>query len=257
VIRIAHLSDIHFGDENGAAVAAAAERLRGAPPTLTVISGDITRWGERNEFAAAKAWIETLPAPVFVTPGNHDAPYIAWVERIFRPFARYERAFGAAPAQRFRAPGVSVWGVNTARGAQARLNWSKGQISQAQVEGVIGDVRAGDGVRIVVCHHPLLEMEGAPMTGRVWGGEAAARAFAGAGVDLVLTGHVHAPFVLAYAFGDGRTYAVGAGTLSSRERGAAAGFNEIDIEKAAIRVAALSWTGSHFEPSRTWSMDRR
>ena len=256
-MRIAHLSDIHFGDENAAAVAAAAERLRASPPTLTIISGDLTRWGEPNEFSAAKAWISTLPGPVFVTPGNHDAPYIAWVERIFAPFARYERAFGPAAVQRFLAPGLSVWGVNTARGAQWRLNWSKGRISPAQVEGVAEAIGDGDGVRIVVCHHPLLEMEGAPMTGRVRGGEAAARAFATAGADLVLTGHVHSPFVLAYPFGDGRTYAVGAGTLSKRERGAAAGFNEIDIEEAAIRIAALSWTGSHFEPSRTWSVDRR
>jgi hypothetical protein len=116
---------------------------------------------------------------------------------------------------------------------------------------------AHDDIRIVVCHHPLMEMEGAPMTGRVWGGPAAAQAFARAGVDLVLTGHVHAPFVLAYPFGDRRTYAAGAGTLSIRERGVPAAFNEIHMEKATIRIVALSWTGSHFEPSHTWSVDRR
>jgi predicted phosphodiesterase len=76
-------------------------------------------------------------------------------------------------------------------------------------------------------------------------------------VDLVLSGHIHAPFAWPYPFGDGRTYAVGAGTLSVRERGVPASFNEVEIEGAAIRIAALGWTGSHFEPYRTWSLDRR
>jgi hypothetical protein len=42
-----------------------------------------------------------------------------------------------------------------------------------------------------------------------------------------------------------------------RERGVPASFNVLEIEGAAIRVAALQWTGSHFEPYRTWSLDRR
>ena len=56
---------------------------------------------------------------------------------------------------------------------------------------------------------------------------------------------------------DGCTYGVGAGTLSVRERGVPPGFNVIDIEEAAIRIAALQWKGSHYEPYRTWSVDRR
>jgi 3',5'-cyclic AMP phosphodiesterase CpdA len=91
----------------------------------------------------------------------------------------------------------------------------------------------------------------------VWGGAAAAEALAHAGADLVLSGHIHAPFALPYGYGDGRTYAVGAGTLSVRERGVAAGFNSIEVEAHEVRVTALAWTGSHFEPTRTWALDRR
>jgi predicted phosphodiesterase len=139
------------------------------------------------------------------------------------------------------------------------MNWSKGQISRRQVGRTLEAFRsvpAGD-IRIVVCHHPLAEMIGGPMTARVWGGAAAARAFAEANIDLVLSGHIHAPFAWPYPYADGRTYAVGAGTLSVRERGVPPGFNVLEIERAAIRVAALAWTGSHFEPYRTWSLDRR
>lgn len=258
-IRIAHLSDIHFGDENGAALAAAGRRLREEHFDLVVVSGDLTRFGKVREFAAAAAWLDGLPGPRLVTPGNHDAPYLAWSERVFTPFRRYEAAIGPAWSQRASAPGVVARGVNTARGAQPRLNWSKGQIAADQARQAAADLRAAEtgAVRIVVCHHPLMEMLGEPVTARVWGGEGAAKAFAEGGVDLVLSGHIHVPFVWSYPFADGRTHAVGAGTLSTRERGAPAGFNVLDIERAAIRIAALGWTGSHFEPYRTWSVDRR
>lgn len=254
-LRIAHLSDIHFGDENAAAVAAATQMLQADPPDLTIVSGDLTRFAEISEFEAAAAWLESLPEPRLVTPGNHDAPYLAWAERIFRPFARYKALIGPVWRQTYRGPGLSVVGVNTSRGAQLRLNWSKGRIDRTQVEEA--EAAFGDGLRILVCHHPLVELPGAPMTGRVRGGVAAAEAFARAKVDLVLTGHVHTPFALAYPYGDARTYAVGAGTLSTRERGAPAGFNMISVQKAAIEIAALAWTGSSFETGRTWSLDRR
>ncbi|MDB5428284.1 MAG: 3,5-cyclic-nucleotide phosphodiesterase [Phenylobacterium sp.] len=258
-VRLAHLSDIHFGGENVPAVAAATEMLNSDGFDLVVVTGDLTRYAEVAEFEAAAGWLDQVQAPKLVTPGNHDAPYLAPAERIFAPFRRYERAIGPAPAQTHLGGGFAVRGLNTARGAQARINWSKGQISKRQVRAAVdwfGDAHA-ECVRIVACHHPLTEMIGGPMTARVWGGEAAARDFADAGVDLVLSGHIHAPFVWPYPFADGRTYAVGAGTLSTRERGVPASFNVVEIEGAAIRIAALGWTGSHFEPYRTWSLDRR
>ena len=258
-IRLAHLSDIHFGGENAAAVDSATQMLNAGGFDLVVVTGDLTRYAEWVEFAAAGRWLAQIEAPKLITPGNHDAPYLAWAERVFAPFKRYEAAIGPAPAQTHLGGGFAVRGLNTARGAQPRLNWSKGQISRRQVAAAIEwlEVQAPECVRIVACHHPLTEMIGGPMTARVWNGEAAARDFALAGVDLVLSGHIHAPFAWPYPWGDGRTYAVGAGTLSIRERGVPPSFNVVEIEGAAIRVAALSWTGSHYEPYRTWSLDRR
>jgi len=259
-VRLAHLSDIHFGGENKDAVAAASEMLEAEDFDLVVVTGDLTRYAEIPEFEAAQAWLDQIRSPKLVTPGNHDAPYLAWAERIFAPFRRYEKIIGPAPAQTHLGGGFAVRGLNTARGAQPRLNWSKGQISKRQVAAAVDwfETSHADCVRIVACHHPLTEMVGGPMTARVWGGEAAARDFAEAEVDLVLSGHIHAPFTWPYGFGDGKTYAVGAGTLSIRERGGVPpSFNVVEIEGAAIRIAALGWMGSRFEPYRTWSLDRR
>jgi 3',5'-cyclic AMP phosphodiesterase CpdA len=258
-IRLAHLSDVHFGGENRAAAAAAVELVNRGGFDLVVVSGDLTRFGEPQEFAAAAGWLKALTPPRLVTPGNHDAPYFALAQRLFAPFRRFEAKIGPARTQSFSGPDLVVAGVNTARGPQPRLNWSKGQISPAQAAEAVARLAEapGDAARVVVCHHPLIEMLGGPMTARVWGGQAAARAFAEARVDLVLSGHIHAPFAWPYPHGDRRTYAVGAGTLSVRERGVPAGFNVVQIERAAIHVAALGWTGSHFEPYRNWSLDRR
>ena len=88
-------------------------------------------------------------------------------------------------------------------------------------------------------------------------GDGDALTFAEARADVILSGHIHAPFALPLPYGDQRTYAVGAGTLSVRERGTPAGFNIIEVDPDSVRVTAQGWTGSHFEPERTWSLDRR
>lgn len=259
ILRLAHLSDIHFGGENAAAVAGAAKLLSEQAFDLVVVSGDLTRFGEPKEFEQAAAWLASLPEQRLVTPGNHDAPYLAPVERVFAPFRRFERWIGAAAAQTWLGGGFAVRGVNTARGAQPRMNWSKGQIAERQAREACEwfEATAPDCVRIVVVHHPLIEMLGGPMTAKVWGGEAAARIFAEAQVDLVLSGHIHAPFTWPYPYGDGKTWAVGAGTLSIRERGVPPSFNVVEVDEGCMKVAALAWTGSHYEPYRSWSLDRR
>ena len=257
---LAHLSDIHFGGENTAAVAGAREWIADCRPDLVVITGDITQQGDEAEFAAARAWVDSLHRPVLVMPGNHDTPYFDPVKRFFAPWARYRRHFGrGSPGGLLVQPGLAVRTLNSARGFQPRLNWSKGQVSREQTRSSLAALaRAPAGAaRILACHHPLIEMLGGPMTGRVWGGARTARALSEAGVDLVLTGHIHAPFALAYPYGDGKTYAVGASTLSMRERRVPAGFNRIEIGDDGFTIKGLAWTGSHYEAWRTWHLTRR
>ena len=258
-LRLAHLSDIHFGGEHRDAVGAAAGWIAEHRPDLAIITGDVTREGSETEFVAARRWIRSLAVDSLVVPGNHDTPYFSLMKRLFAPWKRYERHFGPVSPSLLRRPGLAIASINTARGVQLRTNWSKGAISAGQVKGAVralAEAPAGS-LKIVACHHPLIEMIGGPMSGQVHGGHDAAVALADGGVDLVLTGHVHAPFALPYPGGDGHTWAVGASTLSVRERGSPIGFNCIEVDEDIVRISALAWSGSHFETWRTWSIDRR
>lgn len=261
-VKIIQVSDIHFGGENPAATEAALARFHLETPDLLVAAGDLTRDGAVAEFDAARAWLDRAPTPLFTTPGNHDTPYVGpgeLLERFIAPWRRYEARFGPADGGVWRTPGVSVFGANTARRAQLRWNWSKGAISNGQIQRLEGQLAAaapGD-ARIVVCHHPLMELTGEPMTSEVHGGTRAANSLSTAGADLVLSGHIHTPFVAPYPFGDGQTRAVVSGTLSVRERGVPPSFNIIEIDPAEIRVTAMAFERIEFVVWRTWAFDRR
>ena len=257
--RLLHFTDIHFGGEDKAAVEAATAYALENPPELIVVTGDITLDGKPHEFEAAANWLERLPEPRMVTPGNHDTPYLNIPLRAFTPFNRYRRWIGPTDGVGADVAGVSVRAINTARGGQPRLDWSKGAINLEAVDAAAQDMAAGEAgvLRVIACHHPLVEAVGAPVTGGVHRGHFAAQRMADQGIDIILTGHVHNPFAVPLPFGDERTYAVGGGTLSVRVRGTPPSFNCITVEPECVQVVAMGWTGSHFEPYRTWALDRR
>ena len=232
-VRIAHLSDIHFGGENVAAVEAAVDAVAAFNPSLTVVSGDVTLNGLPREFEAAAAWLARLPAARIVTPGNHDTPYWNLVLRALTPFARYRRWIGRANVAVFEAPGLVARSLNSARGAQPRPDWSKGAIAIDELAAFDWGDPDGDALKVFACHHPLIDVQGAPVTGGVHRGGKAAAILAKAGVDLVLSGHVHNPFVFQLPNAVAGRYAIGAGTLSLRTRGTPAGFSTIEADDKA------------------------
>jgi 3',5'-cyclic AMP phosphodiesterase CpdA len=258
-VRLLHMSDIHFGSEDAAALAAATAFAETVPFDLLVLTGDLTQFGEPAEFASVSAWLADLPGPKLSTPGNHDTPWMGLVERLTAPFQGYATSVGPPDDTGFHGGNVTVRMINSARGWQFRLNWSKGEVSRRQVNTATARFWASppNCLRVLACHHPLVEPVGAPMTGRVRGGRFAAQTLVAAGVDVVLTGHLHVPFVEALPYGDGMSYAVGAGTLSVRERGARPGFNVIETAADALTVTAMAWTGQTLEVEQTWRVPLR
>lgn len=258
--RLLQFSDIHFGVEHPDACEAALEYAHATPSDLILITGDVTQKGLPNEFEAAGDWIRAMPEPRFVIVGNHDVPYYDVMARVFNPWEAFETATGhPAHDGQFISDSVMVRGVTTARGWQARPNWSKGVIDLDQTHRAAEALRQAPigTLRVLACHHPLIEMVGTPMTGDVKRGDAAALIFAEAGVDLIMTGHVHVPFALAIDLSDRCSYAVGCGTLSKRERGARPSFNDVSWTAHEIVVTAIEWDGQKFEAGPEWKLPRR
>jgi 3',5'-cyclic AMP phosphodiesterase CpdA len=256
-IRIAHLSDIHFGDEITGAVQAAAQAVAVFQPTLTIVTGDLTLGGRPAEFRAAAQWLERLPQPLMVMPGNHDTPYWNLIPRIVTPFARYRHYIGATEGPGFDAPGLAARCLNSARGAQPRLNWSRGAISLDRLRAINWDSAGPADLRVFACHHPLLFLPGAPVEGGVRRGDEAMKELARAGVDVILSGHVHNPFVLAAPGCETGVWAIGAGTLSRRLRGTPASFTTLVASGETLEVTTQAWIDGAFKPDQVWSVARR
>ena len=85
---IAHLSDLHFGRHDETAAERLLADISEVKPNITVVTGDLTQRARHRQFAAARAFLEKLPRPVVVIPGNHDVPLYDIVERFLGPFER-------------------------------------------------------------------------------------------------------------------------------------------------------------------------
>lgn len=258
-IRILHFTDVHFGTEDPRAIEAATAYARENAHDLTVISGDLTQTGVDAEFEAAAAWLKQLPGPLTTCAGNHDTTYHNVPLRILNPWGRFRRWIGEVQGQEHRSPGLAVRTLNTARGIQMRRNWSKGRAELKDFDDA-GRALAGsplDTLSVIVCHHPLMEVLGEPITGDVTRGKAAALILARHRVDLVLGGHFHTPFAATLPVGDERTYGVGAGTLSTRRRGVPLSFTVIEAESECIAVRAMDCDGGVLAAGRTWRLPRR
>ncbi|MCW3837052.1 metallophosphoesterase family protein [Sphingomonas canadensis] len=236
--RLFHVSDLHFGAEDRAALDWFAGLVAAEAPDAIVVTGDLTLRARAREFAAAAAWLQGLGRPVTVEAGNHDLPWFNPWARLVAPYRRY-RALEAAIERPLGIAGVSVVPLKTTARAQWRLDWSKGHVSGDALRRTLALVAAtpAGGLRFVACHHPLVE-PGTRMSSRTRGGGRALAALAAAGVDAVLTGHVHDPFDHVHRAGGRAVRMIGAGTLSERIRAQPPGFNEIRIAGREFETVA-------------------
>lgn len=216
-MQLVHLTDLHFGCEDEAALKAAEKYIADAKPDAVIVTGDISKDGLESELMAAGDWMRGLGAPVMLTPGNHDVPYYDMLGRLLYPWGRFERAAQGIRTDAWHTAQWSIVPVNTARAWQFRLNWAQGEISRGQTAIAGAELRraAPGGLRIVITHHPLDWPNDAPIKGVTRGGVRGLEKLIESGAELFLSGHLH--FASARLVGT-RALSVTGGTLSTRVR---------------------------------------
>ncbi|HEV2754954.1 MAG TPA: metallophosphoesterase [Actinomycetota bacterium] len=194
-VRIAQISDIHCGESsfNADAMASTIERIKAMEPDLVVVVGDLTAAGYQWEFDEAAQWIEKIPFPKVVVPGNHDSRNVGYIhfEKLFGDrFSRYRVAFEAERAERLGASGLTVVAVDS---SEPDLN--DGRVGREHYPWIRDQFEEPDDITVFVIHHHLVPIPG---TGRerniiLDAGDVLAE-LTQLDIDVVLSGHKHVPY---------------------------------------------------------------
>ena len=220
---IAQLSDIHCGSPffDPQLLRHAVEEVRSLAPDLVLIGGDLTTDGYAHEFREAQSQLAPLleaELTMVVIPGNHDAKNVGYLhftdsfgpgdvpgkgDRVLHLTGQLE------PGDAEGAPGQAVTLVAM---DSTKPDLAEGEIGRERYAWIRQQFSAAADFRVFALHHHLVPVPG---TGRerntVWDSGDVLALLGEAGVDLVLSGHKHVPFV--WLLND--VLVVNSGTVSS------------------------------------------
>lgn len=241
---LVHLSDLHFGRIDAAIIHPLGETVRQLAPDLLTVSGDLTQRARSHQFKAAKAFLDTLPTPQIVVPGNHDIPAHNLFTRFFQPLDKYKTYVTGDLQPFYGDEEIVVMGVNTARS----LTVKGGRINDEQIGHIHENFRHLDDriTKIIVSHHPFDVPAGFDEDDLVERADVAMKVLAEIGVDVFISGHLHVSHTgqtaKRYRVSGHSALVVQAGTATStRKRGEANSFNVIRIAHPRITIERLVW----------------
>ena len=250
--RILHISDLHVGRNTPSEpLAALRELIPGLTPEILVVTGDLAHRGRRAELERARELLESLGLPFLAVPGNHDIPYVL-PTRFTRTREEWERVF-ATTEPVYTSDRLALVGLNSVR----PWRHQGGALESSQLDRLVPKLegaRAG-ALRAAALHHhlaapPWRAAHKRPVRRR----DVVLQRLASAGVELVLSGHVHQSsvaerrefevvehdrrpsIVLATAPGFGRP--------RPHRRGEALGFNFYEFDEESITVVTWCWAAA-------------
>ncbi len=242
--KIIHLSDLHFGHVDEATLAPLISFVNESAPDVIVVSGDLTQRARSEQFKEARAFLDALPSPQIVVPGNHDIPLHNVFDRFARPLDKYRRHITDDLTPSFADEEIAVIGINTARSLTVKY----GRVNEEQIAHIREMMCAypDDVTKIIVTHHPFDVPEGTDERELVGRAQMAMDALAACGADLLLAGHLHLTHTghtaERYKIQGHSALIVQAGTATStRGRGETNSFNVIRIQHPHINVERLAW----------------
>ena len=241
---IAHLSDPHFGRVERVTVQALIATVTEAKPDIVVVSGDLTQRAKEREFQEARQFLEALPSPQIVVPGNHDVPLYNVLARALKPLRNYQRYISKDLEPFYSDDEIAIVGINTARS----LTFKNGRVNRQQVARSCARLEAcGENrTRVIVSHHPFDLPETHELHGLVGRAHMAMASFALCRVDLILSGHLHISHTSEsaprYKIPGHSALVIHAGTATStRARGELNSFNIIQVDRSSVSIQCFTW----------------
>jgi len=241
---LVHLSDLHFGHIDPAIVEPLAATVTEIKPDVVVVSGDLTQRARAEQFQEARDFLDDLPQPQIIVPGNHDVPLYNIFQRFLEPLDKYRR-YITDDLEPFHADEeIAILGINTARS----LTIKDGRINEQQVARIRERLcpYGNEITKIIVTHHPFDLPEGHEEEEIVGRAQMAMEAMASCGADVLLSGHLHVSHTghtaKRYKISGYSALVVQAGTATStRVRGEVNAFNVLRIEHPYIEIKRLAW----------------
>lgn len=249
---VAHLSDLHFNKINEHIAEELLSDLEVLQPDLVVISGDLTQRARRSQFEAARKYLQRIPFPKLVVPGNHDIPLYDVLRRFMAPLERYKRYISSDLSPEYIDQELAFFGINTARS----LTWKNGGISFSQINHLQTRLCATPDrlLKAVVAHHPFIPPPGSPFTPLVKRAAKALSSLAMCDIELLLCGHLHVSYS-----GDVHTHYVAiqhnilviqSGTaVSTRRRGQPNAYSFLTIDGRNLTLSVRVWQENRFQES--------
>ncbi|HEX8176270.1 MAG TPA: metallophosphoesterase family protein [Pyrinomonadaceae bacterium] len=258
--RLVHLSDLHFGRVDYDVVGPLISTVNEMRPDVVAVSGDLTQRARSHQFVEARKFLDLLPEPQIIVPGNHDVPLYNFVARFTQPLTKYRRHITNDLEPFYADDEVAILGINTARS----LTTKYGRINERQIEAIRTRMCSykDETTKIIVTHHPFDLPEGHDPDELVGRAELAMQALASCGADVLLAGHLHVSHTgqtaKRYKIEGHSALVISAGTATStRARGETNSFNLIRINHPYIRVERFSWQpeAARFAPSLAESFE--
>jgi len=151
--KIVHISDLHFGRINEPLLQPLIDLIKSENPDVIVISGDITMRARKREFIAARAFLDKIPFPQIIVPGNHDIPLYNMYSRFFQGLKKYRLYITDDLEPVYKDESLLIYGLNSARS----FALVRGRVDLSQIKKICKefDKLPQEVLRIIVTHHPF------------------------------------------------------------------------------------------------------